>query len=320
MRNIPIRRLWATVALLFMVASASAAPFPYAGIVVFGTSLSDPGNAFVLRDGINTPPEYLFGELLVPSAAYARGGHHLSNGAPWIVQFARPLGLAASVQPAFRDSSPKATNYAVDRARARDDGININLSDQVGRFLQDVNGLASSDRLYVVEFGSNDVFDALETYVAGGDGGPVLQAALAAIATRLGQLYAAGARKFLIANVPDIALTPAVHMAEAMFPGMGLSQLASTLAQNFNSGLASVVAQLPSDADVAWLDIYGKLNEIVADPLDYGLSNVTDPCVMPGEAPFACRNPDEYIFWDGIHPTKAVHAIFAEEAERSLLP
>lgn len=274
----------------------------------------------MLRGGINTPPDYLFGELLVPDAAYARGGHHLSNGSPWIVQFARPLGLVASVQPAFRDSSAKPTNYAVDRARARDDGININLSDQVGQFLRDVNGVAPSDWLYVVEFGSNDVFDALKAYVAGGDGGPILESALAAIATRLGQLYAAGARNFLIANVPDISLTPAVRMAEAMFPGMGLSQLASSLAQNFNAGLTSVVAQLPSDADVSWLDIYGKLNQIVADPPAYGLNNVTDPCVMPGEPPFACRNADEYLFWDGIHPTKAVHAIFAEEAERSLLP
>ena len=32
---------------------------PYSAIVVFGTSLSDSGNAFALRGGTNTPPDYL---------------------------------------------------------------------------------------------------------------------------------------------------------------------------------------------------------------------------------------------------------------------
>jgi phospholipase/lecithinase/hemolysin len=30
--------------------------------------------------------------------------------------------------------------------------------------------------------------------------------------------------------------------------------------------------------------------------------------------PFTCQEPDEFLFWDGIHPTKAVHGIIAQEA------
>jgi phospholipase/lecithinase/hemolysin len=156
---------WTLMALLALAfaAPASAARAPFDQIVVFGTSLSDSGNGFVLTGQNNTPPDYLQDIFMVPGAPYARGGHHLSNGATWIEQFARPLGLAGSVRPAFRGSSG-ATNYAVDAARAYDDGINVNLADQVGRFLQDVGNVAPSDALYVIEMGSNDVRDALVAY------------------------------------------------------------------------------------------------------------------------------------------------------------
>jgi phospholipase/lecithinase/hemolysin len=62
----------------------TAAQAPFARIVVFGTSLSDSGNAFALRGAMSTPPNYQLDPLLVPGAPYARGGLHFSNGATWI--------------------------------------------------------------------------------------------------------------------------------------------------------------------------------------------------------------------------------------------
>jgi len=136
--------LIACFALLLARPEAALAQPPYSGVVVFGTSLSDSGNAFALHGGANTPPDYLLDPLLVPSAPYAIGGHHFSNGATWVEQLARPLGLAGSVQPAFRGATRQATNFAVGGARAWGDGRNINLSDQVDGFLQSTGGTASS--------------------------------------------------------------------------------------------------------------------------------------------------------------------------------
>ena len=140
---------------------------PYSGIVVFGTSLSDSGNAFALHGDANTPPDYLVDPLLVPSAPYAKGGHHFSNGATWVEQFARSLGLAGSVQAGVpqRRAEPQTSRSAAARAWA--DGQNVNLSDQVDAFLQSTGGTASPDALYVIEMGGNDVRDALGAYPAG---------------------------------------------------------------------------------------------------------------------------------------------------------
>src|SRR5687767_257801 len=136
-----LRTLAVFVAALAVTATTLSARqhAPYSGIVVFGTSLSDPGNAFALRGGTNTPPDYDLNPLLIPNAPYMRGGHHFSNGPTWVEQFAGSLGLAGSVRPAYASESPLATNYAVGAARACDapGDENVNLADQVAAFLAD---------------------------------------------------------------------------------------------------------------------------------------------------------------------------------------
>jgi len=289
---------------------------PYSAIVVFGTSLSDSGNAFALRGGTNTPPNYLLDPLLVPGAPYARGGHHFSNGATWVEQFARSLRLAGSVRPAFGSDSLKATNYAVGAARAYDDGRNFNLSNQVQAFLADHGGGVPTDALYVIEMGSNDIRDGIVAYQTGGPAAAqaILQKAIASIANNIQVLYQAGAREFLVWLPPNLALTPALRMLDQVSPGA--AQLATGLSQMFNAGLSGVLTQfsvLPS-ISIARLDAYKLLNDIVADPQAYGLTNARQACVMPSDEPFFCQAPDEYLFWDGIHPTRAAHTIVAQAA------
>ena len=53
-------------------------------------------------------------------------------------------------------------------------------------------------------------------------------------------------------------------------------------------------------------------------PEDFGLLNGSGHCVMPGIPPFACKNPDDYLFWDGTHPTKAAHGVIAKEVAAKL--
>ncbi|MEW8048781.1 MAG: SGNH/GDSL hydrolase family protein [Candidatus Thiodiazotropha sp.] len=312
-------------ALLLIPCLALSKDKPYERIVVFGDSLSDPGNAFFLT-GVNLKPPYeTLDDLLIPDAPYARGGDHFSNGATWIEQLAKKIDLGDSVKPAFKGKNGKKlkkTNYAVGGARARDDGININLNLQLSAFLGDARGVAPMDALYVIALGGNDVRDAvaaLSVDPTGQASRDILQDALMALGDSIIALHSAGATKLLIVNAPDLSLTPAIQRLDSQFPGTALGAL--MVSMQFNLNLAAMLDDLGlaySGLEIAQLDIFQSLHEIVADPDAFGLNNVLDACVMPNQPPFACKKPKRFLFWDGIHPTRAAHRIFVVEAAEAL--
>jgi len=310
-----IARLLVSVVLLPATVAPAAAQPPVEKLVVFGTSLSDPGNAFALVGGTNTPPDYLVDPFfLTPNAPYTRGGHHFTNGPTWIEQLAPTLKAGVNAAPAFKGANPRAMNFAIATSRAREDGINPSLSLQVQTFLHKTGGSASPAALHVIEMGSNDVRDALN---AGAGALAVLSAALTEIRTNVDALYAAGARRFLIWNVPNPALTPAIRRLNNLV----ISGAATSLTTTFNTGLDGQIALLRATRpgiQIDVLNVFKLLNDAVAAPAAFGFENVTTPCITPSEAPFFCQQPDEYLFWDGIHPTAAMHAVVAALAELEL--
>jgi phospholipase/lecithinase/hemolysin len=321
------RALLSLAACALLLSTGLMAQVAAAQVVVFGTSLSDPGNAFALLSDpaspfrlshpLNVPPYDKLDEFLVPGLPYAKGGHHFSNGATWIEQYALGRGLGGAVGPAFLSSNPNATNYAVGGTRARSDVTGpVTLSFQVQTFLS-THPQAPSDAIYVIEMGANDVRDALAAFQSGGAPAAtqIIGDAIGAISTEVASLYGSGARRFLVLNVPNIGLTPAVGILDQAVPGA--AGLATMLTVSFNTNLATALdfaaLALPG-VEIARLDLFGEINAVVLNPAAFGLSNVDTPCVTPEQPPFTCQTPNKYLFWDGIHPTKAGHAIVANEA------
>lgn len=309
-----LERLLAPALLAWLVLAAGqvVAGSP-ARFVVFGDSLSDPGNAFILTRNLEIPP---FASL-IPDAPYARGAFHFSNGPTWVEQLSLIDRALPSAGPALL-LAPLFSNFAVGGARARTVGA-FDLPVQVGLFVQDFHGQAPADALYIVFIGGNDLRDALEALAAdptGAASGLILHDALASLRSNLLTLYAAGARHFFVPNAPDISLTPAVRLL-----GPAAQGGAKFLGQSYNVGLELTLQGLEAalGISIARLDVFTFLNEVVASPASFGFADATDACIRLNTVvqPF-CPNPGRFLFWDGIHPTAAGHHQLAVRADAVL--
>jgi outer membrane lipase/esterase len=274
-------------------ANADTSAF-FGSLAVFGDSLSDSGNnAVALGTGGAAPTSNLY----IPSGApYAAGTY--SNGPVWVTSFAAGLGLPAlAAAPSLLGGGDNAFGGARtnDGSLAPPSAVN-----QLAGFLAGVTTLPA-DGLYVIAIGGNDARDTTQA-VATGSPASIIAADAAAYATAVGNmvdaLQAKGAQHIVVWDVPDIGKTPFALSVP------GLSALGSGVAQAYNQALA---LRLAGEAGVIPFDIYGVVDAIVANPGAYGLVNVTDAC---GAVINACSAATA-LFYDGIHPTAAGHAVLA---------
>jgi outer membrane lipase/esterase len=280
-------------------------------IFFFGDSLSDAGNIYA-STGQSAKAPY----ELIPSAPYRIGGFQFSNGKTWAQRFAQAMQSNRSGKASL-DAPGRNGNYAFGGARARSGSSSLAPTgqDQLNLYLADYDNAADPDALYVVQLGGNDVRDALEL-LASGDPVAAQQAIESAIAAEVGlilQLHAIGARHFLIVNVPDIGISPAIRLA-----GPGAAFYATMLASSYNAGLDLSVEGLQGlpGISIARLNLFSILGEIAAAPADYGIADTESSClVFYTRSGAKCSEPETYLFWDGIHPTARIHKIVSEAAE-----
>jgi len=307
--NITARLVFALCLLILGASLATARADESRGLVFFGDSLTDPGNHYIAFGQVTRPPYQP-----VAIYPYAIGGHHFSNGPTWAEDLTDELDTPISGKPALREPGV-FTNYAVGRARARAGAPvfpDFDLGTQVGAFLSDFHGQAPASRTYVIWIGANDLFDALEALQMDPTGAAsmgIIKQAIGATAESLQILWAAGARKFLVLNLADPALTPYVR---SLGP---LAQGASTqLTAAYNGALAQVLASLGAlpQIQIRQFDLNAFLHTVVSSPGRYGLGDVADSCLSFGVVTNAvCADPDRYLFWDGIHPTRAGHFLIS---------
>jgi phospholipase/lecithinase/hemolysin len=290
-------RWLAAVITLIGVGVATAAAGPFSDLIVFGDSLSDVGNVAQASFDIY-PGRYYYND-------------RFSNGPVWVESLSVELGLGS-----LQRSTAGGDNFAYGGAQTTGtgglEGLFIrDIDEQVTQFLTARS--VDAGALFVVFAGSNDLI--------GGESN--IAAPVDSLAKDVSRLIAAGARQFLMPNLPLLGFTPRYNGSAALAAEYSLRT------EQFNAALDLALDNLATaHAEVTFhrLDVAALFASAIAEPAAFGLTNVTDsaaPGLEPGTASYNSSqivpNPNEYMFWDDLHPTAAVHAILADRAEALLM-
>ena len=315
----PSRGIALGAALLALASPLSALrAAPYTQLICFGDSLSDDGNVANLT---NSSFDVKYPGL---DFNYSNGRFtdDLSGTSPsstnfegvWHEQLTRRfLGLTRA-----SDSLDGGTDYAYGDATTEDGTTDVtvasvpifgnvsiaivNMGQQVTNYLSDVNGVADGNALFSVWGGANDLFndDSAANVTATAN-------RVGALITRLAQ---AGARNFIVPNVPPLGDTPEYNSGDAA-TAAALNAAASSYRDQLNTVLDSTISTLSGQGitvTIARLDVYAFFMQALAAPSAYGFTNVTD------SAQGANVTADTYLFWDDVHPTTAGHSQVAQAA------
>lgn len=289
--------------------------------VVFGDSLSDGGNAALATlatggsfEEIPFLPPPLGDDLdRIPAAPYALDpanpfAARFSDGPVWIEQLAAREGML------LLPSLAGGTNYAFGGAASGPlpgipPDIVPTLRQQADQYLTALGpaGVIADGTVHVVFGGGNDVRQSLAIT----DKRQLLALVNASAGNLRGivrDLLAAGASEVLVMLVPNVGLAPDVRLA-------GLQRQATFASAAINILLLGKLKPELASRRVRVLDTFGLVSRVAAKPGRYGLTEVRAPCVDFGSV---CEEPQQYLFWDGIHPTTRTHGILADGAGRRL--
>ena len=304
----------------------------YGAIYAFGDSLSDAGNLSITTGaaGATEPvsPPY-FEQKYSPA-----NGTVFSNGPTWAQDLSIALGLGT-----LKPNLIGGTDFAYGGAETGGVPQNANepqltaisLPAQLTAFQTEVSK-PSATALYTVSIGANDLLDILSN--------PSLSAQQQATDVTdsvtneisfINKLITGGAKNLSVLNVPDLGKTPDVMTGavnNSNTPSATLDALASQLSAQYNTSLIDQLAAIAkADAiNVNVVDSYSLIDNAIANPAAYGLSNVSTP-VWSGSftssssgtlAAVGAAAQNQYLFWDRLHPTETGHQAIADQGIQGL--
>jgi len=317
-----IRKLLSVAIFLATPILVNAQAPVFTQVIVFGDSLSDDGNiAHRARDlvGFSYPSSnFNYSDYRFTDDTNTSPAANLYVGT-WHEQLEKTfLGLAVA-----KNSLDGGTDYAFGGATTKDgaqDRTIINnpfpfgggdftiTIDNMGKQINDYLASHATDpkALYILWGGGNDLFDDYSAQ------------SVTNTATRVGMLIIrlanAGARYFLVPNVPPLGAVPNSFGDPNRVAG--LDQASASYRTQLSSAVGSVVSGFKGNGitiHVYNLDVWLDVIRVLGQPAKYNFVNTIDSA--QGQSGV---NPDEYLFWDDIHPTTGGDHELANEANRLL--
>jgi phospholipase/lecithinase/hemolysin len=268
--------------LLFSVAGSQAA---FSKLIVFGDSLSDQGNVSASTFGFT------------PGGNYFQG--RWSNGNVWAERFATTQGLTLTRRGAG------GSNWAHGGAETGTGTFGSilflpNMRTQVTRYLNTSPTIASTD-LFTLWAGGNDYLNGATSPT-----NPVGN-----VTSSISTLYARGARKFLIPNLPLLGTIPRNIGTPNQAAATAISAAHNALLKQQLISLRNSLTGIT----IYEMDVATRFEQVRQNPGAFGLTNVTQPALVGSSV---VPNPDNYLFYDDIHPTRRGHQILSDLAVQSV--
>ncbi|OGT35365.1 MAG: hypothetical protein A3F11_01840 [Gammaproteobacteria bacterium RIFCSPHIGHO2_12_FULL_37_14] len=317
---------------LFILFCSSIYAITFDKIVVFGDSLSDNGNVFSFTSTAHKAIPRI--PIIPKEPPYVQG--RFTNGQVWIEHLAQLLTIplddyaygGAWVESVF--DSKQTFPFSL--------GMQVNFY-LVRSYLDN----EKAKHLYVIWVGSND-------YIQGrADVEYATSNTIATIKNQIDWLIYYGANNFLLLNLPDLSLTPEVMQKGPAFVE-NVNKLSQLHNDKFVMMIDELQKQYPQ-VQFYSLNIAHYFQEMIEHPDEFHIKNINEACYDGGfflrtnsidsteiqsakeahidimqnaslriayltsrNAAFGqqpCVNPDEYLFWDPIHPTRIVHQLLS---------
>jgi outer membrane lipase/esterase len=298
-----------------------SAPAHAGNFYVFGDSLVDNGNTPKLA-GIDFPPPPYY-------------QNRFSNGPVWAEYFPGLTGLGFTASNDYGVGGAFAGPLSVGGTTYNNiENLPVSLGGtaalanaplpsflgQVQEFAATGSHFGSSD-VVGVWVGANDYFATLSAVEAGLANpttafASAIQTVVEQTTQGVDQLTSLGARRFIVFNLPDLGETPAFNG-----DGSAVIGIANGISEAHNATLSQFLAgeHSTTGANIIVMNEAQIFNELLADPAAYGKTNTTAACITTPScvnAPTSVQN--QYVFWDGVHPTTGTHLLIAEYAASAL--
>lgn len=238
---------------LFFI-SINSYSYQFDKIVTFGDSLSDNGNL------------YRFLAHIIPkSPPYYEG--RFSNGPVWVeTLFTNYFHKPSDYN--FQDFAVGGAGTIISSKEELPYTISLEVDDYL--YLHNYHNKDTS--LFIFWIGANDYLkgptnvDMITTQV------------ITAIGNNIEAIIANGGVMVMVANLPDLGLTPEARQNNTQ---QILTQLTLSHNQKLSAKYNDLKLRYPN-VKFAYFDVYSLLNEVIANPQKFYLTNTTDPCYTGG--------------------------------------
>jgi phospholipase/lecithinase/hemolysin len=304
--------------LICMALSATIFAQPIQELVFFGDSITDNGNLYSKLKFIPKSPPYYQGRF--------------SNGPVWAEHLSNYF---------YQRYGVRSVNYAVGGATAIkrsvwDGFLPYYLKLEINSYLDSNDKTDKANVLYFLWIGANDYMSEKKQTVEA-----LVQDVVDETLAQMKVLIDHGAKNFVFMDLPDITAAP---YAKNLKPAEKerLKNISLLHHQKLAAAVDSLKKNYPESRFI-YVDAYAIFNDIMANTDYYNkkyhknLINLTDACWEGGytlkqdaanektvdiaiaeqvAAAYAmgatpCKAPQEYLFWDSIHPSVDMHEMFS---------